>query len=352
LRANIAITGLTAAGKTTHALLLSSALGYDYSSASEVLLGKVGMSPGNNDRWVNDMAQIERRRADGSADRFVDDQLLASASECEGTVFDSWFLPYLYRSEQPLVSIYLDSDLESRAMKCLVSQLPSASAMTLDQCRELIQDKDDTTIARAQELYGIDLQDTTGIQRLDNTGLIREPTIESARHGIGRFHTYLLGVVHNRLRQIGSDLNPHPLVELAGGIVQNNSGHILLIHRNREGTLHWEIPGGKVEVGESGRVAARRELLEETGVESTIGVELGTQNFAERGIGYRYTWFEATITSGTPTVVEGDTFDDMAFFSRSRLDQARRDGELSPNAVNFYDELIAGRVSLAAEVQP
>ncbi len=150
LRPNIAITGLTAAGKTTHALLLSSALGYDFRSASEVLLGKVGFSPGNNDRWIYDMTRIEEQRADGSADRFVDDRLAAWASQCEGTVFDSWFLPYLYRSEQPLVRVYLDSDLESRAMKCLVSQQPTDDPMTLNQCRQLIQHKDDTTVARAR----------------------------------------------------------------------------------------------------------------------------------------------------------------------------------------------------------
>ncbi len=146
-------------------------------------------------------------------------------------------------------------------------------------------------------------------------------------------------------------MNPFPVIELAGCIVQNEKGHILLIHRDRDGTVQWEIPGGKVEVGESGRVAAQRELLEEAGVESAIGVELGTRDFAERGVGYRYTWFEASVTRGTPTVIEHDTFDDISFFPRGRLDQARVDGELSPNAANFYDELIAGRVKLATEVQ-
>jgi mutator protein MutT len=352
LRPNIAITGPTAAGKTTHALLLSTALGYDYVSASEVLLHKVGLSKGNNDRWVTDMEQIEAQRSDGAADRAVDDELLARAARSEGTVFDSWFLPYLYDNTQPLLRIYLTSDLESRTLKCRVSQEPKGTKLPLDECRALITRKDETSAAHARELYDVDIHDTASFDHVaDNSGLIYEPTIESARSGIRAFHSTLLTAVRNQLVRYGGELTQPRLVELAGCIVQNDAGDILLLHRNRGGTTQWEIPGGKVEPGEDARTAAKRELLEEVGVDAVIGDELGTRDFSEFGIGYRYTWLVATITNGIPQLREPETFDGLRHFSLDDLRLAYVDRSLSPNAANFYEELVAGRVALRVAME-
>jgi 8-oxo-dGTP diphosphatase len=45
-------------------------------------------------------------------------------------------------------------------------------------------------------------------------------------------------------------------------------GQVLLMHRNKEPNLGlWTAPGGKVEPGESPHEAARREMMEETGLE-------------------------------------------------------------------------------------
>jgi cytidylate kinase len=53
---NIIISGLTAAGKTTHALLIARRLGYDYVSASSLMLRALDVEPDqSNTLWVSHM---------------------------------------------------------------------------------------------------------------------------------------------------------------------------------------------------------------------------------------------------------------------------------------------------------
>ncbi|MCM8776538.1 MAG: NUDIX hydrolase [Candidatus Omnitrophica bacterium] len=58
-----------------------------------------------------------------------------------------------------------------------------------------------------------------------------------------------------------------------GSVVVNEQGNILLIHSYRyiSGTLEWEIPAGYREKSESILDAAKREVREETGYETTDG---------------------------------------------------------------------------------
>lgn len=48
-----------------------------------------------------------------------------------------------------------------------------------------------------------------------------------------------------------------------------HEGNVLLLHRNKEPNLGlWVAPGGKIELGESPQDTARREMVEETGLEA------------------------------------------------------------------------------------
>jgi len=55
----------------------------------------------------------------------------------------------------------------------------------------------------------------------------------------------------------------YQLVEAAGGLVHNQDGDWLFIHRNGM----WDLPKGKLEAGESIEECAVREVAEECGIE-------------------------------------------------------------------------------------
>ena len=50
--------------------------------------------------------------------------------------------------------------------------------------------------------------------------------------------------------------------------VRDGSGRLLLVRRGD--TLNWEMPGGKIDFGESAPQACEREVLEESGVEVRV----------------------------------------------------------------------------------
>lgn len=67
-----------------------------------------------------------------------------------------------------------------------------------------------------------------------------------------------------------------PIKQVVCAVIRNTEGRILLARRapgqHLEG--HWELPGGKVEPGESLEAALQRELLEELGLVVCVGEEL------------------------------------------------------------------------------
>ncbi len=122
-------------------------------------------------------------------------------------------------------------------------------------------------------------------------------------------------------------------LRLAGCIITDEERRILLLHRNTEKRVQWEIPGGKIDEGEEPAATAEREVEEELGVNVEIGKLLGEKEFTEDDFTMHYTWYAATIISGEPKVMEPQTFDKLAYFSREEL--KKMTNELSPNTLNF-----------------
>lgn len=104
------------------------------------------------------------------------------------------------------------------------------------------------------------------------------------------------------------------MIRLAGCVLTNSAGHIGLLHRFTQGFDWWELPGGKVETGESDEEAAVRELFEELGVTVSRTRLIGSATFTHGSQEYQYVWFEALEFKGIPTIKEPDIFDGFKFF--------------------------------------
>jgi ADP-ribose pyrophosphatase YjhB (NUDIX family) len=122
-----------------------------------------------------------------------------------------------------------------------------------------------------------------------------------------------------------------PLVGI--GVIVLKGEEVLLIRRGRPPAMNmWSLPGGGQELGETVEAAARRELLEETGLEVgalTLIAHVDSIHRDERGVvRYHYTIldFAAVYKGGTP-VAASDVLE-VAWVHPRRFD----DYELWPEA--------------------
>jgi len=125
------------------------------------------------------------------------------------------------------------------------------------------------------------------------------------------------------------------LIKLAGCVITDERGRTLLLHRNNGKHEQWEIPGGKIDKGETAEQAAAREIKEELGVDIEIVEKVGDAGFVQGGKKYHYTWFAAKITDGEPKVAEPEVFDGLKYFSPAEMREMYE--QLSPNTQNFLN---------------
>ncbi len=108
----------------------------------------------------------------------------------------------------------------------------------------------------------------------------------------------------------------------AGGIVINENNEILLAKNNRRG---WEFPGGIVEVGENVIDGLKREIMEETGIDVSVGELFCMTSNTNKYAGYNGVKevptklildFICTAKGGTPR--PSDENSETAFFPREK----------------------------------
>ena len=131
------------------------------------------------------------------------------------------------------------------------------------------------------------------------------------------------------------------MIELAGCLLVDDYGRILLLHRYVEPS-QWELPGGKVETDETPEMAAIREINEELGLNVVLTHALGKEAFEQDDQQYLYHWFQASIVGGQPQVVETETFDDFDYFEIEDLPSLA----LSANMLILQNKLLTGEVTI------
>jgi 8-oxo-dGTP diphosphatase len=87
---------------------------------------------------------------------------------------------------------------------------------------------------------------------------------------------------------------------VVGAVLRDGAGRVLAARRTSP--PGWELPGGKVEPGETEPAALARELREELGIEVDIGTRVGPDVPITDDLLLR-AW-TATLTAGEPTALE------------------------------------------------
>ncbi|MDY3979785.1 MAG: NUDIX domain-containing protein [Tidjanibacter sp.] len=114
-----------------------------------------------------------------------------------------------------------------------------------------------------------------------------------------------LYIISDRPEEIFSNFcSQFPVVDAAGGVVENSEGEVLMIRRKG----WWDLPKGHIEQGETPREAAAREIEEETGLHEVDIVEpLCTTNHFHHAYGRweikRTAWFTAFAAGDNPELL-------------------------------------------------
>lgn len=111
----------------------------------------------------------------------------------------------------------------------------------------------------------------------------------------------------------------------AGVFIINDKGQVFLTKRSQQATNErgtWEIPGGKVNFGETLQAAAKREAKEEYGIDVKLVKQLPAQNHLipdEHQHWVPTTFVCKIVGNKRPRIMEPEKCDAIGWFSFDRL---------------------------------
>ena len=133
-------------------------------------------------------------------------------------------------------------------------------------------------------------------------------------------------------------------VHVAGCVLLDDYGRILLLHRNFGETGLWYLPGGKLEEEETPEAAAVREISEELGVSVRLARKLGEEAFEHEDTAYIFYWYLAEVIGGELHIAEPELFDDLDYVEIEDLASLA----LSAGTEIIHHKLVSGEVDLYA----
>lgn len=135
------------------------------------------------------------------------------------------------------------------------------------------------------------------------------------------------GIVSSLTGQEQAVSRPH--IRVACAVIERD-GRVLAAQRgpNMSLPLKWEFPGGKIDPGETPEECLRRELVEELGVEITVGQPLPATTHAYRSFTVTLYPFVCSIRSGHMTLHEHLAVAWLPPGDLNSLDWAEADGPI------------------------
>ncbi len=115
---------------------------------------------------------------------------------------------------------------------------------------------------------------------------------------------------------------------VASAVIVRARRLLLTRRRQREGSLLWALPGGKIEAGESASEAAVRETAEETALAVAARQVLGERVHPDTN--RHMTYVACDVLSGEARVVDGEALDAVEWVPVGNLAEYVPDGFFEP----------------------